>query len=290
MADFYPTNTDYRIFRCEVWSMKALWFILLFCLFTSYLNAQTGSSAGKAGAVGFELPLATSWGEAKHFPQASHEHWQGYTVGARISAFPGLTGMHLGQIGAIYRRKVYHSALYADFFGDGLFGWQHYHLSLGLPLAKIRFGAGLGLYRWWVNAYNNRQWQGKIGISGTFKPHWHWHIAFQSALPEPSKESAIMGAPPSRAFLALAHRLGPVDIWATYQHQAGSPMDYALALIWKINPQFQFDLAAAPRNQRVSMGFMWTYLGLQWHVQARWQQLPELWYDNSLIWRSNHVP
>jgi hypothetical protein len=270
--------------------MKAICLGLLIGLMGGEIHAQIGLSAGKVGAVGFELPLATNWGEAKHFPQASYEHWQGYTVGARVSAFPGVAGMQLGQIGAIYRRKIYHSALYADFFGDALFGWQHYHFSTGLPVGKIRLGAGLGLYRWWVNDHHSSQWQGKIGLSGTFKPPWKWHLAFQMAAPQSNQETLLTGAPPSRAFLALEHRLGPVNLWATYQHQAGMLADYGLAMIWKINHKFQFDVAAAPRNQRVSMGFMWTHVGLQWHLQARWQQLPGLWYDNSLIWRSSHVP
>lgn len=270
--------------------MKTIGFALFCCLVGGMLNAQTASFAGKAGAIGFELPLATNWGEAKHFPQASTEQWQGYTMGARISAFPGLAGMQLAEFGAAYRKKVYHAALYADFFGDALFGWQHYHFSTGLPLGKIRLGAGLGLYRWWVNDHHSSQWQGKIGLSGIFKPTWNWHLAFQMAAPQPRQESLLAGAPPSRAFLALSHRLGPVDVWATYQHQAGTVADYGLALFWKINPKFQFDLACAPRNQRLSLGFMWTHQGLQWHLQARWQQLPGLWYDNTLIWRSSHVP
>lgn len=270
--------------------MKSFWLLLGFLLQSVLAFGQLSNSGAIAGAVGFDLPMAGQWGEARHFPQASSKDWLSATAGARIAAFPGLASMNLGQIGAMYRWKVYHAAAYADFFGDALFGWQHYHLSGGLPLGKVRFGAGIGLYRWWVSELSNQQWQGKFGLSGSFRGNWNWHLAYQSAVPQPLRESLLAGAPPSRAFIAIAHSLGPVNLWATYLHQASTVGDYGLAMIWRINPQFQFDLATAPRSQRISMGFMWTYRGLQWHVQARWQQLPGLWYDNTLFWRSSHVP
>lgn len=264
--------------------------MILYCWLPGWLLAQRPSTVGLGGAVGFELPIEGQWSAAKHFPQASVGKEFKQAAGLRLAAFPDVPGFHLSQAGYLRRWKVYHAAAYADFFGDALFGWQHFHLAAGLPLGKVQFGIGAAHYRWWVSDVKNYQWQAKIGFSGFIKEQWKWHLGIQTPARQPSTADKIAGAPPARAFFAVNHVLGPLELWTTYQQQAGLAADFGLAALWKLNSAFQIDIATSPRNRRLSIGISWTYQKLHWHLQARWQNLPGLWYDNSLIWRDKHGP
>lgn len=263
--------------------------VILWC-HAGLTSAQPATGAGLAGAVGIDLPLSSNLGMARHFPQGEPHMSSGSMMGARILAFPELTGLHLRQLGGLYSWKVYHAAAYADFFGDHLFGWQHFRLAGGLPLGKVRFGSGLGLYRWWVSDQNQQQWQANFGFSGTFKGAWQWHMAYQTAFPTPTQESMLMGAPVPTAFLALSHAIGPVQLWATYMQRNGSSADYGIAVVWKAHKHLQLDLGVAPSEQRFSLGAQWLYNGLRWHLQFRWLQVPGIWFDNTLLWRKENVP
>lgn len=270
--------------------MKVLVVCLWLCYSAAVCEAQSVMGAGLAGAVGLDLPVAHHLGLARHFPQGLSGRQQSSLVGLRLLAYPELAGFNMRQIGLVHGWKVYQAAAYADFYGDHLFGWQHYRISAGLPLGKVRFGTGLGLYRWWVADLAARQWQGNFGISGTFKGAWHWHLAYQTAVVQPTSENIIQGAPTPLAFLAVSHQVGPVQLWGTYVHRNGQQADYGLAVIWKAHHHLQLDVGAAPRARAFSIGAMWFYSGFRWHLQCRWQQLPGVWFDNTLLWRKEHAP
>lgn len=270
--------------------MKCLIVCFLLCYIAAVCEAQSVMGAGVAGAVGLDLPVANNLGLARHFPQGVSDLKQRSLAGVKLLAFPELAGFNMRQIGLVHSWKVYHAAAYADFWGDHLFGWQHYRISAGLPLGKVRFGCGLGLYRWWVGDVTAQQWQGNFGISGTFKGVWRWHLAYQTAVAQPTSESIIQGAPPPLAFLAVSHQVGPVQLWGTYVHRNGQLADYGLAAIWKAHKQLQLDVGAAPRAQAFSIGALWLHGGWRWHLQCRWQQLPGVWFDNTFLWRKEHAP
>ncbi len=262
-----------------------VWLLAACCLHRHTVRAQVGSNA--CSALEITLPDSGSAWQGYDFPQAGRLQKAQLLWSVAHTAHTALPFAQTRQLGLFYQPGQFHAALYADFFGNDLFGWQQYQFQTGLSMGKWRIGAGMWSRR--TQLADQRHWQlnAHMGVSGLLGRHWWWHLAFGQLRQTSQDQARITGSPPAVARVLLEHRPAKqTRIWLMYQQQQGWPADFGVGLQWQMNKRFCFDLAIAPPYGRFSVGLVFQHRNIHIRLQAKHQTLPGLWWGNQLQWTS----
>ena len=266
--------------------MHFSWSHLLLVIGFGLSGAAQGQVAGNScSALGVALPEATSAWQALHFPQASLFKAPKTAFGLAYEGHPDLPFSRLRQLAIFWQPGRFHVALYSDFFGNSLFGWQQYQCQAGIGLGKWRLGGGIWSRRTQIEHFAQWSINGQLGASGPLHRNWWWHVAFGQLRQTGPDALLLNGTPPASARLLIEHQPAQgTRLWLLYQQQNGWPADVGLGLQWQIHPRLQVDWGISPPYRRLSVGLLVVHRHLQVRLQARFQELPGLWWGNQWQW------